>query len=99
MQLKNISFEPPQLDIFLQFFDKMQIFEGKKKKKKSSKHYPASCLVKYHLTDSVLQNLCKSLSAWRTEIPNSTQLPGLGDPAWASCAGSLVWILQLCPRQ
>lgn len=32
MQLKSISFESPQLDIFLQFFDKMQIFEGKKKR-------------------------------------------------------------------
>lgn len=85
MQLRSISFESPQVDFF---FDKMQIF-GREKKNQNSKHYPASCLVRCHLTDSELQSPCKPLSAWRAEVANSAQLQpqplvwgSLGIPCW-----------------
>lgn len=43
MLLKSISFESLQLDIFLQFFDKMQIFEEKKKKEQQTLSSQLSC--------------------------------------------------------
>lgn len=79
MQLKNISFEPPQLDIFLQFFDKMQIFEGKKKKRAANITQPVV------LWSIIWQTLCCKIFASHSQ-PGEQK-----SPTRHSC---LVWGIQ-----
>lgn len=68
--MKSIAFESPQSDGFLQFFDKMQVFEGGKKT-------TANIIQPVVLWSAIWWALCcevlASHSAWSTEITNSTE--------------------------
>lgn len=58
----------------------------REKKKKNSKHYPASCLVKCHLTDCAAKSLQATVSLEsrsRQLNPAAAPVPGLGEP-WHS---------------
>lgn len=92
MQLKSISFESPQLDIFLQFFDKVLIFEGRKKEQQTLSSQ-LSCEISS-------DRLCAEKSSQATLIlenrnhqldPAAAPVPALGEPGHsvlAVCFGS-----------
>lgn len=100
MLLKSISFESLQLDIFYSFLTKCRFLKEKKKKEQQTLSSQLSCKMSSDrfCAAKSLQATLSLENRNHQSNPAAAPVPALGQ-TWAFHAGSLVLILQLCPRQ